>query len=107
MDDSGIGAIPLGEGGIGTSWDVPKLGTGDNLEEGVAHGLEIRFEFFLNVDNESGCDRGEQTGLSPRKNQINTTVEVEAEKGLTKINVVFKSPSYLFIKSWSYSSASR
>jgi hypothetical protein len=64
-DDATIRAIPYWEGGIGTSWDVPKLGIGDDREEGKAHFLIIRLEITLNVDNKSRCDRGEQTGLFP------------------------------------------
>ena len=63
MDDGSTRAIPLREGGIGPSRDLPKRGTGDNLEERVVHLLEIRFKVTLNVDDESGCDRREQTGL--------------------------------------------
>jgi len=65
MDDGAVGAVPLWKGGVETSWNVPKRGTGDNLEERVVHFLKIRFELALNVDDESGCDRGEQTGLFP------------------------------------------
>ena len=70
VDDGGIGAIPLRESGIVASWDVPKRGTGDNLEELVAHFLEIRFEFVLDIDNERGCDCGKQTGLFPRESKL-------------------------------------
>jgi hypothetical protein len=62
-------------------------------------------EVALNVDDESGCDCGEQTGLYAQKNQMNTATGVTVKEILTKIKVVFKSPSYLFIKSRSYSSA--
>jgi hypothetical protein len=64
-DDGTIGAIPYWEGGIGTGGDVPKRGTGDDLEEGVVHLIIIRFEVALNVDDKSRCDRGEQSGLFP------------------------------------------
>ena len=40
---------------------------GNNLEEIVAHFLEIWSEFDLNVDNESVCNSREQTGLHPPK----------------------------------------
>lgn len=63
MDDGGIRTVPLREGGIGTGWGVPKCSAGDNPEEGVVHLLEIRFEVALNIDDKSGCDRREQTGL--------------------------------------------
>jgi len=65
MDNGAIGAIPHGKGGIGTGWDIPKRRTGDNLEEGMVHFLVVRFELGLNVENESGCDCGEQTSLFP------------------------------------------
>ena len=65
MYDGAVRAIPLGKSGIRASWNVPKRGTGDNLEQRVVHFLKIRFELALNVDNESGCDCGEQAGLFP------------------------------------------
>jgi len=67
MDDGGIRAIPFGKSGIGTSWDVPKQDAGDNFEEVVVHLLEIWFELFLDIEEESCCYGGEQTGLSPQK----------------------------------------
>ena len=67
MDNDWVGAIPLGENGSGAGWDIPKRGTGDDLEKLVAHSLDIRFELALNIDNESGCDQGEQTGLFTRE----------------------------------------
>ena len=100
MDDGGIGAIPLGESGVGASWDVPERSTGDNLEEGVVHLLEIRFELSLNVDDESGCNRGEQTSLFPSVSRCNSHKgRGVCGKMLTKINVVFKSSSYFLVKS--------
>ena len=71
MDDGTIGALPFREGGIRTGGDVPKCGPGNDLEERVVHLLEIRLKLALNVDNESGRDRGEQTGLFPTWNQHN------------------------------------
>ena len=62
-DDGGVGASPLRKSSVGTGWDIPKRDTGNDLEEVVAHFLEIWLEFALNVNNESGCDRGDQTGL--------------------------------------------
>ena len=56
-NDGGIRASPLRESGIGTGWDVPKRGTGDNLEKGMIHFLVIWFHLALNVDDESGRDR--------------------------------------------------
>jgi len=56
VNDGGIGAGPLGESGIGTSWDIAERGAGNDPEEIVAHLLKIRFEIALNVENESGCD---------------------------------------------------
>ena len=68
-DDNGIGAGPFGKSGIGASWHSPKLDAGDKLEKIVAHLLVIRLEVLLNVDNESGCDCREQTGLYPQENE--------------------------------------
>lgn len=83
---------------VGT-W-CPKRGTGNDLEV-VARFSEIRFEFILNVNNESGCYRREQTNLFPR--EIGTTPAVDAErKTLKMINVAFESSPYLFMKSRSY-----
>jgi hypothetical protein len=47
VDDGGVGASPLRKRGVGTGWGIPKRGTGDDLEEVVAHLLEIRLEFLL------------------------------------------------------------
>jgi hypothetical protein len=65
VDDSRIGVTPWGGGGIdvGVTWSPPKRGSGDNPEDFVAHLLAIRLDVALNVDNESGCDCGEQAGL--------------------------------------------
>ena len=106
VDDSGIDVTRWSEGGsdIGGGWSVLKRSFGDNHEEVVAHLCVIRLEVALNVDNESGRNCGEQTSLYP---QMNTTTDTYAKRILTKINVVFKSSSYFFIKSRSYSSASR
>lgn len=98
-NNGGIGAIPLRECSIGTSWDVPKRGTGDNLEEGMIHFLVIWFEFALNVDDESGCDRREQTSLSPHTNTEVTQGRSVRRTVLTKINVLFESSSHFLIKS--------
>jgi len=65
-DDNGIGAGPFRKSGIGASWNSPKLDGCDKLEKIVAHLLVIRLEVLLNVDNESGCNCGEQTGLYPQ-----------------------------------------
>jgi len=78
----------------------------DNPEV-AAHLLVIRLEVLLNVDNESGCNCGEQTDLYPHENCINTATDVCTKRILTKINVVFGSSSYFFIKSRSYPPASR
>ena len=40
--------------------------------------LVIRLQVVLEVDNESGCDGGEQTGLPPRKVRI--TIEVNTRE---------------------------
>jgi len=80
VHDGGIGAIPLGKSDIAVSWNVPERDTGDNLEELVAHFLEIWSELVLNVDNESGCDCGGQTDLFSQKTQIYTTNGADAKK---------------------------
>jgi len=90
-DDNGIGARPFRKSGIGASWNSPKLDAGDKLEKIVAHLLVIRLEVLLNVDNESGCNCREQTGLYPQENHINTATDVYAKRILTNIKVVSKS----------------
>ena len=80
MDNGGIGTIPLRKSGIGTSRDVPKSSTGDNLKKSMVHFLVVRFELALYVDDESACDSGEQTGLLPRKCAINTATVVSVER---------------------------
>ena len=67
-DSSGIGAAPLRESGICGGRNVPKRGIGDNLEELEAHLTVIRLEITLNIDDESRCNRREQTGLYSHKN---------------------------------------
>ena len=67
VDSSGIGAIPLRKSGVGAGGHLPKRGACDNLKEGVTHLGVIRLELALNVDDESGRDSREQTGLFPRK----------------------------------------
>ena len=106
MDSIGARSGPLREGGSGTGQGVPKRDVGDNHEELIAHSLDIRLKTGLNGDDESGCDNGEQTSLSPGI-LINATIGVDGGKTLTKINVVSKSEPYLVKKSWSCLSASR
>ena len=77
-DDSRIGTTPCGESGVGL--DVPNRGTCYDHEEAVAQLCVIRLEVALSVDNESGCNCGEQTGLYPQKNQINTVTDLGAKK---------------------------
>jgi len=89
MGDSGIRVIPLRGSGKATSMSVgafPSEAPAAILR-GVAHFLEILFEFIRHVDNESGCSCGEKTGLYSQKNQMNTAVNVSAEGVLTKVNV--------------------
>ena len=69
VDHHGIGATPLGKIGARARWNFPELDTCNNLEGSVAHLLEIRFEVVLNIEDESGCDGGKQTGLSHRRNE--------------------------------------
>jgi len=93
-DNNGTEARTFRKSGIGASWNSPKLDAGDNLEKIVAHLLVIRLEVLLNVDNESGCKCGEQTGLYPHENCINTATDVCAKRIFTKIKVMSKSSSY-------------
>jgi len=95
-DGSGITASPLRERGIVTGWDVPDRGPCGGREELITHLLVIRLRASLDVDNESGCDRGEQTNLLLQENQVNTTVKMDAKKKkvLTEIDAVFKNPPY-------------
>ena len=95
MDDGRIRAVPLRKSGIGTSWGIPERGAGNDLEECMIHFLEIGLELALDVDDESGCDRGEQTGLFPqkKKNQHNNRVYMwgdthEDERGVQIIIVL-------------------
>ena len=67
FDNGGIRTSPLWESGSGTSWGMPKRDVGNNLEEAVAQLCVIRLEIALNVDNENGCNYGEQTGLFPQE----------------------------------------
>ena len=63
----GTGASPLRENGSRTGWGMPKRDVGDNLKEAIAQLCVIRLETTLKVDNEKGCNYGEQTGLFVRK----------------------------------------
>ena len=64
-NNGGIRAIPLGESGIETSWDVSERSTSDDLEEGIIHLLVIWFEVALDVNDKGSRDRREQTSLFP------------------------------------------
>ena len=68
MDDGGIRAGKLRESCSWAGWDIPKGDIGDNLEELEAHLSVIRLKVTLGIDNESGCNCREQTGLYPQKN---------------------------------------
>ena len=70
MNVGGIRAVPSRKRGSGFIIDTLKRGIGDDLEDGVAHFLIIRFELFLEVDNETGCDGREQTSLLPQKGEL-------------------------------------
>ena len=70
MDNGGIKIWDLRESGSVTSWGIPERNIGDDCEEGVAHLYIVRVEVALDVDNESRCDRREQTGLPPEKNKL-------------------------------------
>ena len=92
MDDGGIRAAPLRERSIWAGWDVSKRGTGNDLEEGMVHFLVIRLEVALDIDDESGCDRGEQTGLFPLSQyRIYTRVRKNAHKDMccVQVSIVF------------------
>ena len=65
MDDGGIRTTPSGKSGIGACRNLTELCAGNNGEEGVAHLGVVGLKLALDIDNECGCDRGEQTGLSP------------------------------------------
>ena len=82
------GPVHLGKAASGASWNSPELDAGDKLEKIVAHLLVIRLEVLLNADNEGGCNCGEQTGLYPQENYVNTAANVCATRILTKIKVV-------------------
>ena len=69
VDNNGIGAAPLRESSICAGRNVPKRDIGNNLEESEAHLIVIWLEIALNVDDESGCNPREQTGLYAHKNQ--------------------------------------
>lgn len=79
MYDGAIGAGPFWEGSSSTSGDVPKRGTSEDLEEGVTHFLEILLELALDVDDESGCDRGKQTGLLSDQREVHKETKVCVE----------------------------
>lgn len=66
QDGGQIGDVPLKQYSAAAGCDVPKSGIDDNIEQGMINFLEIRLEFTLSVDNKSGSDGGEQTGLFPR-----------------------------------------
>lgn len=103
-----IRTSPLRESGSGTSWGIPKLGVGDNLEETIVQSSVIWLEIALDIDNESGCDHIEQTGLFPRETfALAPRLRWTKKKILTKINAAFKSHSYLPRRSRSCWSASR
>ena len=107
-DSTTIEATPSSESGSGSGagWNVPNRDTGYDHEV-VAQLCVIRLKVALNVDDESGCNCGEQTGLYPQKNQMNIATDLGVKEILTKIKVVFRSSSYFFIKSRSHLSASR
>ena len=79
MDDGRIGSSPLRESGAGVRRGVSKRDIGDNREDGVAELCVIWLKRALHVENESGCDRGEQTSLF-RKSQINTANRVNKKR---------------------------
>ena len=107
VDKVRIRTSPLRESGSGTSWGIPKLGVGDNLET-VIQSSVILLEIALNIDNESGCDRREQTGLFPGDTFASAPrLRWIGKNTLTKINVAFKSHPYLPRRSRSYWSGLR
>ena len=96
MNSGAVRAMPFRESSISTSWGIPKRGTGDNLEQCMVNFLKIWFKLVLNINNESGCDRREQTSLF-------TTWGSHKDQGaygeiLMKTKVLFKSSSYFLTK---------
>ena len=95
VDDSGIGATPLRKVYSRTGWGAPN---GDDPKEVITHLCKIRLKAPLDIENESRCDHGEQSGLSPQKKISDDDRGGVAENPLTKINVVVKPSSYFFVK---------
>ena len=101
MDDGVWRASPLWEGGnIVAEGGVVDL-VDEDAEESCSLVIRVRLELRVELDNECGGDSGEQTSLRPLLAR-----GPEPRTKLTKIKVVFKSSSYFFMVSLSYSSAS-
>jgi len=73
-----------------------------DAEEGGRLFVWVWPDLGVDLDDEGGGHRGEQTGLLSDRY---VSFEQSAAERLTKINVVFKSSSYLLLNSLSYSSA--
>ena len=101
MNDRARRASPLWEG-----WNVIAEGgvvdlVDEDAEESSGFVIWVRLEVRVDLDDECGGDGGEQTSLCPLLAR-----GPEPRTKLTKIKVVFKSSSYFFMVSLSYSSAS-
>ena len=94
-------SCPLWEG-----WNVVTEGSvvylvDEDTEESCCLVVRVLSELRVDLDDECGCDGREQTGLLALSARAHQSL-----KRLTKISVVFKSSSYFFMNSLSYSSAS-
>ena len=90
MNVSGIRAVPLRK--MGSGFVIETIG--DDLEDGVAHFLIIRFELFLEVDNETSCDGREQTSLLPQKGESTPRLrwmggDAHEDQRVTQVVIVF------------------
>ena len=70
VDDGRIRTSPFRESSLRASGNFAERYTGNDCEESVAHLCVIGLELALDVDDESGCNRREQTGLSPVQFEI-------------------------------------
>ena len=94
-------AVPLWEGGnLVSERSIVDL-VNQDPEEGGRLFAGIILKLRVDFNDERRCDGREQTGLEPRI----STGRSELDAELTKIKVVFKSSSYFFMNSLSYSSA--
>ena len=71
-------------------------------EESGGFVVRVRLKLRIDLDDKCGGYSGEQTGLRPSLARVSQNFLIT----LTKISVVFKSSSYFFMNSLSYSSDS-